>query len=336
MIERSGKVIFGNGARVTGRLWRADSVDTDTSDMAKILVWDGISSLRTTLDSTTVGIVALTDTQSIPKCLFDGLPILCLSDCDKNTEILPTGKIAILDCQRGRLCINPDIDVIRSYFEEVSLGANNKTPWICTDSETSVAGCDGIRIKVFGSEDEVYELLCDVADKNTGARIIAQTEFGDGIIDVIKGIYRAAVWGRISMLCRARTSAEADGFFSATHSAFCALENSGREFNGFIPRGILITTPIMILSEPNRFADFFVADCNALIKGFCQTDTPDNMVGTVFSYISAYMRRAADVSTSLLCCGETARRAAEYFKSSRQLSEIYTDKKTWSELFPFV
>lgn len=336
MVERSGKVIFGNRACVTGRLWRADSAEIDTSDMAKILVWDGNSSLRTTLDGATVGIVALTGVEHVSKEFLCDLPTICLSDCDKNTESLPMGKIAILDCHRGRLCIDPNVDAIKNYFQSADVIKKYKAPWICTDSTLSVTDCDGIRVSVFGNEDDVYEFLCDVADKNTGARIIAQTEFGDSILDRIKGIYRAAVWGRISMLCHTRTPNEADGFFSATHSAFCALENSGREFNGFIPRGILVTTPIMILSGPNRFADFFVVDCNALIKGFCRTDTLDNTLETVFSYVSAYMKCAKNVKTSMCCYGETARHAVEYFKSTRQLSEIYTDKKTWSELSPFV
>ena len=327
MIERSGKVIFGAGARVTGRLWRADGAQRAASDMAKILVWDGMSSICPPSDGTAVGVVVTAGAECVPDGSFGELPVLCLYEDAQTAQELLLDKIAILDCQRGRLCVDPDIDVIKSYFEKVSLNEEDKTPWICTDS-TSAAGCDGVMVRVGGGEDDVYEALCDVADKNTGARIIAQTEYGDGMTDRIRGIYRAAVWGRISMLCRARTPKEAEDFFSLTHSAFCALEKQAREFNGFIPRGILIDTPIMILSVPNRFADFFVVDCNSLTERFCAADASSEISRSVFAYVSEYINRSSDAQTSLLCHGETASCAVQYFKAARQLSEIYTDRKT--------
>ena len=332
MIERSGKVIFGEGARVTGRLWRADREQKDNSDVAKILVWDGISKLRMPPDETAVGIVMLREAEGVPREASEEIPTLCLYDCEEAAEELLSDKIAILDCQRGRLCVDPDVDVIRGYFEGISVGAAKKLLWICTDGTVTVDGSDGVRIKVVGDEDEAYELLCDVADKNTGARIIAEIEYGEGALECIKGIYRAAVWGRISLLCRVRTPEEAENFFSLTHSAFCTLEKQGREFNGFISKGLAVYTPIMLLTEPSRFADFFVIDCNSLLERFGAGYTSRSSVSVVFDCILNYIERREDIKISLECYGETARRAAEYFGSAQRLTEIYSDKDTWREL----
>lgn len=331
MIECSGRVLVGAEERVTGRLrWSGDIV-TDRSDTAKILLWDGISDITEMLNETAVGIVIVgVDDREVklPDGMLCRLPVFMLSEYQNEVEHILSDKIAILDCHRQKLCVDPDIEVIKSYFGRLSALPESKTPWLCTDSHTVVDGCDGIVVRVDGDEEEVYDFLCDIADRNTGARIVAQTEYDIGTLDRIRGVLRAAVWGRISLLCRANTPDEIEHFFSMTHTAFCSLESEGREFNGFIPKGIRVDTPIMLLSPPNRFSDIFVMDCNALLRRFTASEEIGCAAKEVFSYISRFIRQAGDVKTVLCVNGNIAPYAVGYFKDTRQLDEIYTDKTT--------
>lgn len=331
MIECSGRVLVGEGERVTGRLRRVGETGAQRSDTAKILLWDGASDITEMLNETAVGIVIVSSDGrdvKLPEDMLCKLPVFRLSEQQNETELLLEDKIAILDCQRQKLCVDPDIDVIKSYFERIAALPESKTAWLCTDSHTVVDGCDGIVVRVDGDEESVYDFLCDIADRNTGVRIVAQTEYDSGVLERIRGVLRAAVWGRISLLCRANTPEETESFFSLTHTAFCALESEGREFNGFIPKGLRIDTPIMLLSPPNRYADIFVMDCNALLRRFTATENIDGAAKDVFSYISRFVRQATDVKTALCVQGAVAPYAVGYFKDTRQLSEIYTDRAT--------
>ena len=330
MIECSGKVLSGVGERVTGRLRRVAEMRADRSREAKILLWDGASDISEALNDTAVGVVVMgAECRLAGGC---GLPIFRLADDMCDTELLLADKIAILDCQRQKLCVDPDIDVIKRYFGRLAALPESKIPWICTDSYDIAGGCDGVLVRVRGDEEEVYDLLCNIADRNTGARIVAQTAFDGDVVRRIRGVLRAAVWGRISLICQVNTPDEAQQFFSLTHTAFCALESEGREFNGFIPKGIRVDTPITLLSAPNRYSDIFVLDCNSLLKRFTASENTDNASRQVLSYISEFIRQVGDAKVSLCVHGDVAPYTLEHFKGEGQLNEVYTDMRTAKSL----
>ena len=336
MVECSGEALRGGKQRVTGRLLRVGDRLDKLSDSARIVIWDGLGELGAEMVSAAVGIVILgapkdgifTDTDGY------GLPVIRITeDAYKLTEEL-LDEIAILDCVRQRLYVDPDIEVINSYVGELAALPAKRLPWIRTDGDKVSGSCDGIMVDVADDEDGAYELLCEMADKNTGERIIALMGSDGDPLSGIRGVLRAAVWGRISVLFRVNLASEAEKLLSMTHTAFCSLEKEGREFNGFIPKGIMIQTPIMLASAPSRFADFFVFDCNALIKGY--TSTENSGIAEVLSLVIDYASKMDKGKYSIYARGEVAAASADFFDRKGQLTEIYTDKATAEKLYKWI
>ena len=110
------------------------------------------------------------------------------------------------------------------------------------------------------SEDTAYEYFCDIADKLIGYPITAVASFDSEprertalFRSRIRAIYRASVWGQFSLLCTGiSTPAELDECLRILREIFCELESEGREFNGFIEKGICIDTPMMLYKFPQH------------------------------------------------------------------------------------
>ncbi len=328
MIECSGRVLCGGEERVTGRLWRVGESSNCLADTAKILLWDGLSDITSTLNDTVVGVVLLggaLENVTLPKA---EVPVFVPFEGEGSDTAFAGEKIAILDCGRKKLCIDPDIDVIKSFFDRFSSVDKKRVPVLCTDSERVGEGFDGVVVTADGDEDTVYERVCDIADTNTGAAIVAQISCGEGLYERIKGVMRAAVWGRVWLLCQVRTPEEAESLFEAVGAAVHELENEGREFNGFIPKGISIETPIMLLSEPPRGLDFYAVNCNKLLFGFTATENTDRSADRVFECILRYIGKSDIKKTALRAHGAVAAYAVEYFKGKTEIDRIYTDRET--------
>ena len=64
------------------------------------------------------------------------------------------------------------------------------------------------------------------------------------------GVFRAAVYGCVSvMVCGCVTRTDLVRVRQEFARAFCDLERDGREFNGYIARGLLIESPVLLLSS---------------------------------------------------------------------------------------
>ena len=104
------------------------------------------------------------------------------------------------------------------------------------------------------NEDALFERLRSIAECHPDHKMafLVRSE------NEIKAAYRAAVYGEISILFgNIFTDEEAERARDQAGRAFRALLEENREFNGFIPKGILIDTPFTILSEiPTQGFDF--------------------------------------------------------------------------------
>jgi hypothetical protein len=278
MLECSGTSFFTVPDAVTGRLCLADKMRGGTDEGAKILLWNGTSELSDSLLSAAVGIVftenvvgdALTHAQRLAE--FRRLPSLYL----KNGISAPLrNSIAILDSSSHRLFVDPDLETINTYFGARSRKKPTALSMILeTNAPLSARERTHNGISISGalpndaSEDICYEYLCDVADVSMGTEIIATADMRDteAFVRRVRAIYRAGVWGRFSLLCTSVSTPEmTNACISLLHEVFCMLDREAREFNGFIPKGILIDTPLMLLSAPkDKMLDFFVLDYERL------------------------------------------------------------------------
>ena len=150
----------------------------------------------------------------------------------------------------------------------------NSIPASCRELYGETVGYTvGEDVGILCSEDEAYERLCEVADASVGMPITAVLRF-DGapgereqtFRSRVRAVYRASVWGQFSLLCTGAAIPEhVHSISEAVRDAFCELESEGREFNGFIKKGIEIDAPLLLYKFPTYLKfDFFCFDIDRL------------------------------------------------------------------------
>ncbi len=349
MIEWSGKSVFPASDAVTGRMCHAGRAAYETSDSARILIWDGECELTDAALRTAVGVVfpkGLPDSKLKSAlrvaefCRLPALRVNCTPECLSQDA---QKKIAILDTAGGKLFVNPDLETINSYL---SRKKSKKARNVCFLSEydgnaRSVytdGQLDGVVVRTECTrrdcEEELYEKLCDVADTHTGMQIVGWASFSgrESFSCAVRAVYRAGVWGRFSLLCDGiYTPEQADECLSVIHREFCRLDAEGREFNGFIPKGICVATPLILLSSiKNRMIDFFCADFETLRR--LLSGSTDKRVGEkqTAQYISAFVKASGEKKLALKGIGAISPEALHILAQTGCLSEIYADAQTAS------
>ncbi len=308
MIECSGVCYFNTAEAVTGKL--CSSAKTGSSDTARILLWNGKDELSEALLSSAVGVVFPNDISENAKNTASRLAHFCRLPALGVTfpAELSSDSIAILDSSHAKLFVNPDLETINNYF---GAHTRDKKPSIRYMLETSTAASvadtpySGLVARAHHSlnEQKYYEYLCELADTNTGAELVACADASDTerFVADTRAIYRAGVWGRASLLCTSVFTPEhADELVMLLHKVFCMLEDENREFNGFIPKGILVDTPLLLLSKPKHSViDFFCLDFEKLRYALCASN--DTRIGEADTsrYIEEFAKKAHGARLSL-------------------------------------
>ena len=110
-------------------------------------------------------------------------------------------------------------------------------------------------------EQRLYETLRAIAEESPEREISAlvSCDQKEKTETQIKAVFRAAVYGEISLLFGdVFTNEDAEEAKECAQRSFRSLLEEGREFNGFIPKGILIDTPLALLSDISEKGwDFF-------------------------------------------------------------------------------
>ncbi|MBO7310899.1 MAG: hypothetical protein J6U86_05845 [Clostridia bacterium] len=340
MIELFGRCVCGGGEVVAGRMALARSCgenDLHSSEGAKIILWNGEGELLSELPYSAVGVVLTCRSEEFKSMgRLGGMPVLAVDDaCACEGSV---GSIAILDTKRQRLYVNPDFETVSGLLvtqkKDKSMGA--KYIYVSRGSADFCAtnGFDGVAVGDGCTDAGVeYEHLCDIADVNTGNRIIAfvGTDIEESLlISRIKSVYRAGVWGRFSLLFRdAFTPHDRERCVSAMHSAFRELDGEGREFNGFMPKGLLIQTPVMLFwREGLGNFDFYCLDIDKLTEGFCggSRDKIGDTLGYLWKYIEEFIREAEGARMAVYSRGGTPDGFEERLLGICGEADIYTSK----------
>lgn len=88
---------------------------------------------------------------------------------------------------------------------------------------------------------------------------------------IVRGTFRAAVYGRFYLLCdNIHTAVEYRAFCETVTRLFCELEEEKREFNGYIAKGAILTSPLGLLEGENMRADLLLADMDTLLPLICR------------------------------------------------------------------
>ena len=188
------------------------------------------------------------------------------------------GRVALIDAQRDVLIVDPDIDTLNCYAEDnrISRSALPERIALWQDSSyglTVKKERSGKSVLVRGIESvshtELFDALADIAEEFCGLPItigIDLSAAGDGFDERIEAIFRSAVYGNFSLMLENYRS-ESDIFLARDRlsGVFCALESEGREFNGYLRKGLLLSAPIWLMQNiAHGKADFICFDFDRL------------------------------------------------------------------------
>ncbi len=347
MIEYSGKRVTTVSEAVTGRLLAAKSLSSKKADGAAILIWDGCCELSADLLDGAVGMILPDFLDSDKKRFaahlaeFCHLPAISLSCPLPLKDSSSRYDIAILAPIQGKLFVNPDIETVSSYLYSHPHGIKKRISVLSTDSDAP-EGYDGLvlgkELERFNDEESAYEYFCEIADKNTGVKLVSEIPLGENC-DIfsarISALYRAGVWGRFSLLCtEVNTPQRAQECLSLIRSVFCRLDSTGREFNGFIPKGISIDTPLLLLNPPNnRALDFFCLDISSLCKNFPGGKPCDNkLIEAIEKYLLEAKRKALPAEISIKPDGSITPEFIERISPK----EIYADSRLAARILTWI
>ena len=133
------------------------------------------------------------------------------------------------------------------------------------------------------SEESVFSLLRQLFEENVELYLtvifrskldVIGAEHLEQLKAITRGVFRAAVYGNISIMYNADKH---DAFGEFINKIFCELESDKREFNGYIKKGVLISTPADILVCNKRGIDFLCIDLDKMIPYLlCNERSRDN------------------------------------------------------------
>lgn len=171
------------------------------------------------------------------------------------------GRLALLDGRKGELIIDPQLETLRGYtssYDGRGRISGAKKSRFCKDiSELraqaggALCDCDDI-----GRGGELFENASALAEELCTSSLTvllsaprdSSEEAEERFCNSAEALFRAAVYGNMSLLIGGICSQnEARRAFELLHGCFCRLLEEGREFNGYIAKGILISSPVLLL-----------------------------------------------------------------------------------------
>lgn len=290
---------------VVGRLVFEKNMDSFYGDGALLRVTRRVSDEHIHDDPRTVGIVIVGD----EKAGSVSLPSIKVADLPEEYM----GRIALLDPCCGRLFISPDISTLNRYLPRFFQRQQEKLPTfilrdgkklslsvVRSEDDMGDEGDSLIQLDVKGeNEEELYLRCSDITENAVGRRVTFMISAKDTSVSALRALMRGAVWGELSLLlCGILSEDELTDIMRKYCHAFCDLESDGREFNGYIPRGLCIDSPYLLsLSHSLRGVDFFIFDAEHLTALFCDRNSapPSAAVLYVLSRIKKAVQMRPDI-----------------------------------------
>jgi len=281
-LSESMRVFYGkcqhnaDDIAVIGRIVSYDRSSELSGKEAALIVVEDNSGIPDDLKA--VGIIALCHNSITSHC-----PVISLSHLPKDCE----GKIALLDPAAGALFVSPDITTVNQYKSVIGCPIRKKAPlrlpcgkairilsvprgiWeVPREGDGYLIDIEDMIFTGEDLEERLYEAYRDSAEKSVGVSIIAKINSVEYRYEQIRALMRGGVYGSFSVLFGGiLTISDADKALTYLRRAYCELELEGREFNGYLPRGLYIDTPYLLsISEEIRGFDFFVYDTEKILR----------------------------------------------------------------------
>ena len=288
----AGKEGRGEGMAVMGRLVFPHNERYETARTGEALipvVYDLNSEILE--DTRVVGAVLIcrkeTETDFHVKRSLPFLTVEC-----GNEKILKeiNGKIAYLDVQSRLLISTPDIDTVNKYEKKRQERdvrqrlpvLSKKIPLLSFDVKSALyqEEARGVLVdidKESKTEDEehVFDVLTRICDSDPTQKLSVKLSRGASgretersFSAAIRGTYRAAVYGNVSIMCGGFSNIEGiEEYVSSLSECICRLEESGREINGFAERGIICDNYELLFSLLSRRISKGVGRGSRILEG---------------------------------------------------------------------
>ena len=209
-----------------------------------------------------------------------GVPCVVLNGCETRFELCKN-KVALVDAERGTITLDPSLETLEHY----SATRSSRAPLIdcarggvlkdITLKNGAPLGVENYLVSASQLQAEDYfesavglcERLCpellilDVATPSgfeNDDRIFAER---------VEAVFRAALYGSVAIsLSGFDCEDELSRAMRILHKVFCVLEMEGREFNGYLPRGVTLRAPIWLFRpSPVTNPDFVLLDLDFLL-----------------------------------------------------------------------
>ena len=196
------------------------------------------------------------------------------------------------------------------------------------------------------TEEDIFVFLQALAESFPTSRIIVALKWTAHDNDLeafvkgkLRGILRAAVFGSFSLLVEGiNTQNEYSLFCKIFSETFCELEEEKREFNGYIEKGIMISTPLGALSAAKEQADFLcilIDELTALMcgKSISQITGIDQ---TELSELAEIISKILDnTKVPLLCLTHTTSPITAALSNLCNLHEIWITRVDFVDKYSF-
>lgn len=208
----------------------------------------------------------------VPCLVFD--EFCAWYECCKN-------KVALIDAERGILTIDPSIDTLGFYStvknKSLSFNIGCSVGKILKNSEINFGDAnksESYLIRVDRSINDIFEWSVELWERFSPEFLLFDIPIPKGsegeerfFSNFTEELYRAALYGSFAI---SLSGFDCEGEFSRAmqilHKTFCILEAEGREFNAYLPRGIMISAPLWLMrASPVTNPDFLIFDLDTLL-----------------------------------------------------------------------
>jgi len=198
-------------------------------------------------------------------------PVIFVTETDENFE----GENAILSTEKGVLYISPSLDVIDEFYRRTEQERGSAESFFKTQAASIVSLSGNLRC---GDLIDLSELRCDEERLFSAYRRYAEGEGAKGLqvllprmsseifIGHLKAVLRAAVYGRIGVLCRISSERDIKDLQNILKQCSTELLAEEREFEKDIELGAVIDnlSGMLLLEEISDCCDFIVIDTDAI------------------------------------------------------------------------
>ena len=222
-------------------------------------------------------------------CSF-GVPCIVL-DFDESLNKSCKNKVALIDAERGTLTIDPSIETINFY----SAKKQKNSYYLPCDVGYALQKEDGgIRMLDFEHFLVPSSFICEGGDLFENAVLLweercpellvvdmpipkdSEGAFGE-FEEHIEELFCASLYGSFALaLSDFSCEEEISRSIKILQKSFCLLEAEGREFNGYIPRGLIFSSPLWLMrSSPVSNPDFIILDFDKLLPALFSMDAKE-------------------------------------------------------------